>query len=145
MNSFNLFIFIGILTSFSFGYKTNCTDRIGKPCVVYLAPEENDYQKLFLSSIDPVDKINYDIGLGPRDTDWNQIQHENKAIKKLDKKTIENFVKKLPAVGLGNDVTVEVVPHLYNVFLTSDFPKSETTQKPITWKDYKEANGKGMK
>uniref|UniRef100_A0A0N5CI61 Uncharacterized protein n=1 Tax=Strongyloides papillosus TaxID=174720 RepID=A0A0N5CI61_STREA len=87
MNSLSVVIFIAILINILFGYKTNCTRDIRIPCAVYLTPSEDAYRKL-LQTIDPYDKLNYGIGLGPYDTDWKKIRKENQAIKKLGDQTI---------------------------------------------------------
>uniref|UniRef100_A0A0K0FIT6 Secreted protein n=1 Tax=Strongyloides venezuelensis TaxID=75913 RepID=A0A0K0FIT6_STRVS len=142
MNSLDTFILIVILIDFSFGYKTDCTQDMGKPCTVYLTPHEDAYQELFLSSIDCMNKLVHDIGLMENETNLETIEKENENIKKfVGEDEIRTFINKLPDVTYGYNRSVEIVPHLHMVMIPSDISSFVTTEKPWTRKDFYEENG----
>uniref|UniRef100_A0A0N5B4J4 Uncharacterized protein n=1 Tax=Strongyloides papillosus TaxID=174720 RepID=A0A0N5B4J4_STREA len=83
MNSLDTFILIVMFINFSFGYKTDCTQDMGRPCTIYLTPHEDAYQELFLSSVDYMNKVVHDIGLMENETNRDVIEKENENIKKF--------------------------------------------------------------
>uniref|UniRef100_A0A0N5BPZ9 Secreted protein n=1 Tax=Strongyloides papillosus TaxID=174720 RepID=A0A0N5BPZ9_STREA len=83
MNSLGTYILINAFINFLFGYKTDCTQDMGRPCTVYLTPDEDAYQELFLSSVDCMNKIVHGIGLMENETNRDVIEKENENIKKF--------------------------------------------------------------
>uniref|UniRef100_A0A0N5BL79 Secreted protein n=1 Tax=Strongyloides papillosus TaxID=174720 RepID=A0A0N5BL79_STREA len=89
MNLLNIVILISIFTNISFGYKTNCTDEVSKPCTVFMTPTEDAYQNVFIKLLGPVLRYVYHLGLNPNQTKPKDIAEENEKMQMyLDSSTI---------------------------------------------------------
>uniref|UniRef100_A0A0K0FIT5 Uncharacterized protein n=1 Tax=Strongyloides venezuelensis TaxID=75913 RepID=A0A0K0FIT5_STRVS len=144
MNPSVIVILIGILTNISIGYKTNCTNEVSKPCVVFMTPNEDAYQNIFVQLLGPVLRHVHHLGLNPDQTKPKDIVEENEKMEMfLDKSTINKFFEYLFGFGKGYGGRIILVSNINDVKDPSNFKLKTKPTGYWPWKNIFSRNKSG--